>query len=40
MMQTLDTLEVYLLAKIYRKEVVITANSFPKEKKSFDGSNK
>ena len=33
MMQTLDTLEVYLLAKIYRKEVVITANSFPKEEK-------
>lgn len=32
-MQTLDTLEVYLLAKVFRKEVVKTANSFPKEEK-------
>ncbi len=32
-MQTLDTLEVYLLAKAYRKEVVKTANTFPKEEK-------
>jgi hypothetical protein len=29
-MQTLDTLEIYLLAKAYRKEVVRTANTFPK----------
>lgn len=32
-MQTLDTLEVYTLAKAYRKEVVKTANTFPKEEK-------
>ncbi|MBM3415990.1 MAG: four helix bundle protein [Bacteroidetes bacterium] len=32
-MQTLDTLEVYLLAKEYRRDVVRTANTFPKEEK-------
>jgi four helix bundle protein len=32
-MQTLDTLEVYLLAKAYRKEVILVANTFPKEEK-------
>jgi four helix bundle protein len=32
-MQTLDTLEVCLLAKAYRKEVIKTANTFPKEEK-------
>ncbi len=32
-MQTLDTLEVYLLAKLFRKEVVIIANSFPKDER-------
>jgi four helix bundle protein len=32
-MQTLDTLEVYLLAKAYRKEVIMTANTFPKDEK-------
>jgi four helix bundle protein len=30
-MQTLDTLEVYISAKAYRKEVMMTANTFPKE---------
>ena len=28
-MQTLDTLNVYLMAKEFRKEVVKTANQFP-----------
>jgi four helix bundle protein len=28
-MQTLDTLDVYLLAKEFRKEVIKTANQFP-----------
>jgi four helix bundle protein len=32
-MQTLDTLEVYICAKAFRKEVVKTANTFPKEEK-------
>jgi four helix bundle protein len=32
-MQTLDTLEVYIMAKIFRKEVIKTANIFPKEEK-------
>jgi four helix bundle protein len=32
-MQTLDTLEVYISAKAFRKEVVKTANTFPKEEK-------
>jgi four helix bundle protein len=32
-MQTLDTLEVYILAKAYRKEVVKIANTFPKEER-------
>ena len=32
-MQTLDTLEVYLLAKEFRKQVVKTANTFPKDEK-------
>jgi four helix bundle protein len=32
-MQTLDTLEVYISAKAFRKEVVMTANTFPKEEK-------
>lgn len=32
-MQTLDTLEVYILAKEYRREVIKTANTFPKEEK-------
>lgn len=30
-MQTLDTLEIYLLAKAYRKEIIVVANAFPKE---------
>jgi|GEM_PF-6269148 len=32
-MQTLDTIEVYLLAKEFRKQVVKTANTFPKDEK-------
>lgn len=32
-MQTLDTLEVYIAAKIFRKEVVKTANTYPKEER-------
>lgn len=32
-MQTLDTLEVYISAKAFRKEVVQIANTFPKEEK-------
>jgi len=32
-MQTLDTLNVYLLAKEFRKEVVKIVNGFPKEEK-------
>ncbi len=32
-MQTLDTLEVYISAKAFRKEVVTVANTFPKEEK-------
>ena len=32
-MQTLDTLEVYLLAKEFRKQVIKTANTFPKDEK-------
>lgn len=32
-MQTLDTPEVYINAKAFRKEVVMTANRFPKEEK-------
>ena len=32
-MQTLDTLEVYISAKAFRKEVVKSANTFPKEEK-------
>lgn len=32
-MQTLGTLEVYLLAKAFRKEVIKTANTFPKEER-------
>ena len=32
-MQTLDTLEVYINAKAFRKEVVKAANTFPKEEK-------
>ena len=32
-MQTLDTLEVYIAAKVFRKEVVDIANTFPKEEK-------
>ena len=32
-MQTLDDLELYKIAKAYRKEVVQTANTFPKEEK-------
>ncbi|MGQ0739600.1 MAG: four helix bundle protein [Bacteroidota bacterium] len=32
-MQTLDTLEVYLLAKEFRKQVIKIANTFPKEEK-------
>src|SRR5690349_9245080 len=32
-MQTLDTLEVYISAKAFRKEVIKTANTFPKEEK-------
>jgi four helix bundle protein len=32
-MQTLDTLEVYIAAKAFRKEVVKAANTFPKEEK-------
>ena len=32
-MQTLDTLEVYLLAKTYRREVLKAVQSFPKEEK-------
>jgi four helix bundle protein len=32
-MQILDTLDVYLLAKEFRKEVVKIVNSFPKEEK-------
>ena len=31
-MQTLVTLEVYIAAKAFRKEVMITANTFPKKK--------
>ncbi len=32
-MQTLDTLEVYIAAKTFRKEVITIANTFPKEEK-------
>ncbi len=32
-MQTLDTLEVYISAKAFRKEIVAIANTFPKEEK-------
>ena len=32
-MQTLDTLEVYIAAKAFRKEIVKAANTFPKEEK-------
>ena len=32
-MQTLETLEVYILAKAFRKEIVTIANTFPKEEK-------
>ena len=32
-MQTLDTLEVYISARSFRKEVVKTVNIFPKEEK-------
>ncbi len=32
-MQTLDTLEVYITAKAFRKEIVAIANTFPKEEK-------
>lgn len=32
-MQTIDTLEVYIAAKAFRKEVVSIANTFPKEEK-------
>lgn len=32
-MQTLDTLEVYISAKAFRKEVIQIANTFPKEEK-------
>ncbi|HNU13851.1 MAG TPA: four helix bundle protein [Chitinophagaceae bacterium] len=32
-MQTLDTLEVYISAKTFRKEVIALANTFPKEEK-------
>jgi four helix bundle protein len=32
-MQTLDTLEVYISAGAFRKEVIKTANTFPKEEK-------
>jgi len=32
-MQTLDTLEVYISAKTFRKEVNTIANTFPKEEK-------
>ena len=32
-MQTLDTLEVYISGKAFRREVVKTANTFPKEEK-------
>jgi four helix bundle protein len=32
-MQTLDTLEVYIAAKVFRKEVVKTTNTYPKEEK-------
>jgi len=32
-MQTLDTLEVYISAKTFRKEVITIANTFPKEEK-------
>ena len=32
-MQTLDTLEVYILAKEYRKQVVQTTHCFPKDEK-------
>ena len=33
MVQTLDTLEVYNLAKSFRKDVVQIANTFPKDEK-------
>lgn len=32
-MQTLDTLEVYILAKEFRKQVVQTAHCFPKDER-------
>lgn len=32
-MQTLDTLEVYISAKAFRREVVKAANTFPEEEK-------
>jgi len=32
-MQTLDTLEVYISAKTFRKEVIALTNTFPKEEK-------
>ena len=32
-MQMIDTLEVYIAAKAFRKEVVSIANTFPKEEK-------
>ncbi|MGH2553883.1 MAG: four helix bundle protein [Chitinophagaceae bacterium] len=32
-MQTLDTLEVYITAKAFRKEVIETVNTYPKEEK-------
>ena len=32
-MQTLETLEVYISAKAFRKEIVTIANTFPKEEK-------
>jgi four helix bundle protein len=32
-MQTLDTLEVYITAKLFRKEVMSVVNTYPKEEK-------
>ena len=32
-METLDTLKVYIEAKIFRKEVIAIVNTFPKEEK-------
>ena len=32
-MQTLETLEVYISAKAFRKEIVTIANTFPKDEK-------